>query len=114
MGAVPGSVNMSAVSSFHEHFRTGDRFNQEPGARAEPPELSGGQNDIFAAAIGGDPNAAGATGDSASLREMRPLHHPFAKLMQPADKGRLGVPPSHAPSQPNRPPHEPFARDDGW
>ena len=113
MGAVPGGVNRSAVSGFHEHFRTGDRFNQEPGTRAEPPELSGGKNDIFAAAIGGDPNAAGATGDSASLRKMRALHHPFAKLMQTADKGRLGVPPRHAPSQSNRPPHEPFTRDNG-
>lgn len=114
MGAVPRGVNRSAASSFHEHFRTGDRFNQEPRARAEPPELSGGKNDIFAAAIGGDPNAAGPTGDSAPLRKMRALHHPFSKLMQTVDQGRLGVPPRHAPSQPNRPLHQPFARDHGW
>ena len=81
MGAVLRGVNRSARSRLDEKFRPGNRFDQEPGLGAEPPEFSGGKNDIFAAAIGGDPEAAGRTGDFASLRKMRPLHHPFAKLM---------------------------------
>jgi hypothetical protein len=114
MGAVPGGVNRRAASSFHEHFRTGDRFDQEPGSRAKPPEFFGGKNNIFATAIGGDPDAADATSDSTTLRKMGPLYHSFAKLMQPAHIGRLGVPPRGAPRQANRSSHKPFARCTGW
>jgi hypothetical protein len=108
MGAVPRGVNRSARSRLDEKFRPGNSFDQEPGPGAEPPEFSGGKNDIFAAAIGGDPEATGSTGDPASLGKMRPLHHPFAKLTKLADNGHLGLSPPRAPCQADRSPHEPF------
>ena len=81
MGAVPGGVNRSAASSFHEDFRRGNGFDQEPASGTKPAKFSRGKNDIFAAAIGGDPDGAGATGDPSPFRKVRPLHHPLAKVI---------------------------------
>ena len=81
MGAVPGRVNRSAGSSSHDDFRLGNRFDQEPGSRAKASEFSAGKNDIFAASIRSDPDAARLTEDSASLWKVRALHHPFGKVM---------------------------------
>jgi hypothetical protein len=114
MGAVPGGVNRSAKSSFHEGFRSGHRFDQEPSPRRKPPELSGAKHDIFAATIGGDPEAAGSAGDPASLGKMRTPHHPFAKLTKLADNGRLGLFTRRIPCQANRSPHEPCASHRAW
>ena len=72
MGAVPGGVNRSAASSFHEDFRRGNGFDQDPASGTKPAKFSRGKNDIFAAAIGGDPDGAGATGDLSPLSENAP------------------------------------------